>query len=131
MFCPFRFNEAISTILEQNDQKDSLKLGRGHILREVAAARRIWVSELASTLPQNRQRREDKWHTLVQDLERVFAIEKNRLLGFPDKRGVRRQSPVYCKRAELQRHLRASQALIVTAGTGCGKCARKNVEFCE
>jgi hypothetical protein len=126
MFCPVHFNEAKDAIQERNDQKESLKTGKEHILRKITVARRIWVAELESDIRCNRRRREDRWSALVEDLERVCTIEENRLLGFPRKGKRCGPMPVYYKRAELQKHLRASQALIVTAGTGCGECGLEN-----
>ncbi|CAB9502970.1 splicing factor ATP-dependent RNA helicase [Seminavis robusta] len=122
MFCPDTLSGAEYLIQSHREKVECMELGRSHILREVAKARRVWEAELfGSDLCSSTTARKSRWQKLIASLERVFALEENRLQGFP--RGGERSGPmpVYFKRGELQRHLRQSQALIVTAGTGCGK----------
>lgn len=124
MFCPTALKQASESLKELQDERDSLLLGREHILRQLSFAKLRWNQDLAE-LNETRtaKRRTAKWQEVISNLERVFELEQNRLLGCPrGPKGTRcGPLPVYYKRAELQKHLRTSQALVVTAGTGCGK----------
>jgi RNA dependent RNA polymerase len=120
MFCPKVLTAAEDAIQELDDREEGLKLGRERILRQVAKTRHDWRAVLATEIL-SAQLRHDRWNTLLANLRRVYALEENRLLGLPSGGKRNDPMPVYCKRGELQRHLRSSQALIITAGTGCGK----------
>ena len=120
LFCPTLFNKAGEALSDLREREESVQLGRGHILHKMEQAKRNWQLRLETNLVGYKQRRED-WKAVVKNLERVLTIEENRLLGVP--RGGKRQGPMpaYFKRSLLRKHMCTSQALIITAGTGCGK----------
>ncbi|CAD7939848.1 unnamed protein product, partial [Amoebophrya sp. A120] len=63
-----------------------------------------------------------EFHKRRLGIQRAMATEENRLYGMKRADGKRGgPMPVYNKRAELNRVLREGDAVIVTAGTGCGK----------
>lgn len=126
MFCPDILARARVLIEEPDEKMRSMKLGRGHILHSVEQSKSMWNDRLKSGIGSVAVIRKE-WQALEKKLERVITLEENRLLGFPDK--GKRNAPllIYHKRSVLRDILCKSQALVLTAGTGCGKCDRYHV----
>ena len=120
IFCQDTLEEAGVRADELIEKAASVRLGLGHILYKASQAKRQWQIRVESEATTVMQRKKE-WKSLMKGLERVFALEENRVFGFP--RGGKRDGPmpVYSKRSLLRQLLSGSQALIITAGTGCGK----------
>uniref|UniRef100_A0A7S4HZE7 RNA-directed RNA polymerase n=1 Tax=Odontella aurita TaxID=265563 RepID=A0A7S4HZE7_9STRA len=113
--------KALEDQWEDTGLEDSIDIGARHIAERIQRATCEWYSKLSSSECDT-----DLLKGILADLDseiaRVCDIEGNRVLGFSEKVGSRKDRlVVYEKRAELQAVMSKSNVVVVTAGTGCGK----------
>jgi len=111
-YCKQRMEE-LQKRWDDKGWEDSLNCAITLINRTLEEVKSNWNQTIDSS---------DKLQAMDRKIQRMIDIEENRIIGFPKRNGERSGCmPVYDKRAELQKALKESDIVIITAGTGCGK----------
>lgn len=115
--------EALEGQWQDTGFEDSIDIGARHIVHSIQTAKDKWYVQLSNRCDAATMKA--LLAALNADVSRVFEVEANRVLGFPEEKNKKGQRMdrliVYKKRAELQTIMSDSDVVIVTAGTGCGK----------
>ena len=119
-FCKQRLDKAESERDELQEKEKGISFCKDALLEKIKYQQEKWRIKVSS-IKMTRKNRDEEWSHVVSQCIRILTIEENRLLGFPRNGKREGPMPVYFKRFLLKEKLADSQALVITAGTGCGK----------